>query len=473
MLKKSKFSVVDDIGSVYIGENRVFRVINPCAEKSVKKLICSGLIEELARQNLFPKTWLSDEKIDGNRLVLEHEKAGVITYPFEWSPEMMRRAALCVLKIIKISNEYGYELKDAHPYNILFCGCNPMWVDFGSIIPKKYENNPVALEQFFSSIYLPLKLYEAGLHSVYKKMWRVKGAGIPIEEYLLFKYSVLRILGINKLQFIVHAWFFLKRYLGYRSTNNLQLSKKKKIFLKLWTFLNLDIFFSNQKYVVEKIIWKVKKLQLTAKTAWSEYHKHSGLVLNDGQVILSERFNKILQIIDKLQPSTVTELAANQGVLSNEIAKRKYVKNVICTDYDEASIDRFMIHFGSNNKKIIPAVIDFMRCFHNDICEPPQNRLKSELVIALAVTHHLILTQKYELNFIFERIFSFGEKYVITEFMPLGLWNGKFSPEIPIWYTQEWFEGNLKNQCKIIESTQYEKNRILYVCRKLGVKSVM
>ena len=52
------------------------------------------------------------------------------------------------------------------------------------------------------------------------------------------------------------------------------------------------------------------------------------------------------------------------------------------------------------------------------------------------------------------------KKYIIVEFMPLGLWNGETAPELPEWYTLDWFLDNLKKYFNILKIEQTEINRI-------------
>lgn len=148
VLEKSNLSVVDDIGVVYIGENYVYRAINSIYIADVKDLLESGLIQELTSKGLFPKTEISNKRIKGHELVLQHEKISRVIYPFEWSPEMLRKAALCVLDVNQCANKYGYELKDSHPFNVLFKYNKPMYIDFGSIVKYRSINGWLAKKEF-------------------------------------------------------------------------------------------------------------------------------------------------------------------------------------------------------------------------------------------------------------------------------------------------------------------------------------
>ena len=92
------------------------------------------------------------------------------------------------------------------------------------------------------------------------------------------------------------------------------------------------------------------------------------------------------------------------------------------------------------------------------------NRIKSDLAMALAVTHHLLLTNNYSVEAIFERVKMYSEKYVMIEFMPLGLWeiNSDDKILVPEWYNEDWFKSKFETYFKIIRQEKLEDNRILF-----------
>jgi hypothetical protein len=61
------------------------------------------------------------------------------------------------------------------------------------------------------------------------------------------------------------------------------------------------------------------------------------------------------------------------------------------------------------------------------------------VVVALAVLHHLILTQRFHPRDIVREIAKYTRRYVVMEFMPLGRWTEKKSKPSPPWYTTDWF----------------------------------
>lgn len=87
---------------------------------------------------------------------------------------------------------------------------------------------------------------------------------------------------------------------------------------------------------------------------------------------------------------------------------------------------------------------------------------KSDIVVALAITHHLLLTQGFKIDEIFHKINLFSNKYVYIEFMPLGLWGGNINikPNVPSWYTKEYFEEKFKNHFTLLKKVTLESHMI-------------
>ena len=97
--------------------------------------------------------------------------------------------------------------------------------------------------------------------------------------------------------------------------------------------------------------------------------------------------------------------------------------------------------------------------------------LAGDVVIALALTHHLLLTQGYQLDAILERIVAHGRRYMIIEFMPKGLWYRGSGRPVPSWYTQEWFAAGLLRVGRILLSEKLEENRVVFLV-EIGVPDV-
>ena len=103
--------------TLYIATITFFRVINNSYKEEYENIVPRvGLFKKLIDEGLlllFEES--SDLEIDSKEIfkILEQKKLNFISYPYEWSFDMLKDAALVTLKIQKICIEYGASLKDA------------------------------------------------------------------------------------------------------------------------------------------------------------------------------------------------------------------------------------------------------------------------------------------------------------------------------------------------------------------------
>jgi hypothetical protein len=207
----------------------------------------------------------------------------------------------------------------------------------------------------------------------------------------------------------------------------------------------------------------LQKKQINSQ--WNRYHKLDSPNSNLESIDKNRfnRFNRLLELINTYckDAKSVLDLAGNQGLFSLLLYNQHRFDTIIVSDYDENAIDVAYEYFKENKKHITPIVLNW--CHHPDI-DNVTKRLKSDIVCALAVTHHVILTQKFNIDAIFERLFMYTKKYVVVEFMPLGLWGGEENyPKVPEWYNQEWFKKEFEEFFTILHIEQLEINRVVFI----------
>ena len=146
----------DPSGYIYYENNKVLRHINTCYFSVYEKFMSSGLYEELLNEGLIVshKEVIKNEK----EIVLEVEKIPYVSYPYEWTFDQLKDAALLTLKINKIAMKYGMILKDSSAYNVQFLNGKPIFIDTLSFMI--YEDNTPwgAYGQFSRHFIAPLVL---------------------------------------------------------------------------------------------------------------------------------------------------------------------------------------------------------------------------------------------------------------------------------------------------------------------------
>jgi len=426
LIKNESLSNADDVGKVFTYEGHIYRgiYINNC--ENIREMFDSGLIEELIKKRLIPNTWITDLYTDEYPLIIESERISPVTYYLEWPAEQICDAGQLVLEISKIAWKYGYSLQDCHPYNVLYSKGKMLWCDLGSF---------------------------------------KKNRSFPLQEYITFYGTTIRL--INKDSFYARCMMRMKHYPDI--FNQLRvLCGGLVIPLFLWkVLLCVNIKIAYKLPVYEKILKKLFICRARVpKTFWSEYQDFDlDVVFEDNLDGRFTRFSRIEKIIDELKPKTVFEFAANKGILACYLAQKEYISEYVASDYDEYAINELYKYVKKSkylsSKKIIPLVVDFSEEHHHINLITLDGRAKSELVIACAVTHHLLLTQYISIDKMFEKLKNYTTRYLLVEFMPLGLWDGHNAPDIPEYYTLDWFKLHMSKYFNIKLVEQLEKNRIL------------
>ena len=462
-IKVSSLSVVDDIGFVFYWKKRIFRKINSSKKSEVLNFLNNKeLMRELNSKNLIVKTELSEYTLNGD-LLLEHECISPIVYPLEMTFDMIKDCALLIIELTEVLNRHGYALKDCHLFNIAFLKSRPVFIDFGSLLKCKNKDKKTdfPLEEFTARYSIPLKLWKSGCNKMAGTLLCNTTDNLElVVDYYRLKHQILRFVPITLLRRLFRIIFIYK---------NTDIANSKKIavlpaFVQnvILTMNKYKLFFfnsTNLKRKKRKILSYNKKYSVSF---WGNYHdKHQG----QRDLSSTPRFDFIINdILKKYDINSLVDIASNQGVFSILALKAKAVKEIVCIDYDSEAINKlYLMNKGLN----LPITCIWQNPFLARSCSEKTDilneRCKSDLALALALTHHLLLSQNFNIDFIFDTIKSYSKKFVLIEFMPLGLWNGTSAPELPEWYTIDWFREHFNNHFKLIQEKQVEDNRIVFL----------
>ena len=450
-------------GYVFTWKGDIYRAIYPAAGEAISELFECGLIQELVDQGLFPGTEVTNYETRDCPMVLRHEIIPVATLPSEWSFSMLRDAAIAVLRVNQIAKRYGYQTIDAHGFNVMFYRGRPLFVDLGSFI--RIENDFHCSKpgwrpygEFMRFFYGPLKLWSTG--ESYFARHALHGIQMPMTSYWRFRHFLLRLIPLsilNRFEFYYYKYKTLntvpmEEFLQMASSSSFQ---KWGARLVLWLSRKKLLWFSSVNLEkLERKTARIKKPRVPTK--WAHYHSDTKI---------GKRFEYITNFIKERDIKTVLDMAGNAGFLSRNIVQNSAVEHVICADYDENAIDSLYCRQKEENLAIYPVVLDFSISVSDSKLKDVLQRFKSDAVLALALTHHLILTQGLTVDFILNRLKGFGKKYVLVEFMPLGHYSSvhKMTPEIPSWYTLEWFRKHFLNHFKLLHEQELDLNRVLFV----------
>ncbi len=167
----------DPAGYIFTEKSKLYRMINDAGIDDYEELMNSGLYEELIDKSML----VTHKEIKGQKnKIIQPQYIPVITYPYEWSLEQLKDAALLTLKIQKIALSYGMSLKDASAYNVQFQGSNPVFIDTLSF-EKYVEGSPwKAYKQFCQHFLAPIALMHY-VHVDLSKLLITNIDGIPLD----------------------------------------------------------------------------------------------------------------------------------------------------------------------------------------------------------------------------------------------------------------------------------------------------
>jgi hypothetical protein len=317
---------------------------------------------------------------------------------------------------------------------------------------KKSWSGYLIFKDYF---YMPLYLFTKGFSSLPQAMPLLNG---EFEPYDLFKlrYKYLSFFG-NSFQKLIFKGYYNFRRLSITRHFKLEgrLGQHKYYKYILFTKKTFQNIFTIKR--ANRQINKLKKA--TFDTYWDNYH-------TDFDFESDKRVNRIVEIINDYCPdaTTIVEVASNQGKIATHILKHTHIEKIIATDYDKNAINKLYLDVKKSNNTL-PLVYDFLRPSGKVGLPTIENRIKSDLTIGLAVTHHFLLSQNMSLKDILKKFKKITNKYIIIEFMPLGLYGGddKLIPPTPSYYTTEWFRNAFEVEFSLILDEKLEKNRHVFV----------
>lgn len=464
--KISPLSVGDPDSLVYTLNGRVFRIISRHFYETYWQKDDGRLIESLAKDELIPQTTLIKHARDHEVVTLEHQLITPVIYPYEWSFSMLQDAGILVVHLLSRLEIEGLTLKDCHPYNILFDGSKPYYVDICSLTKAAGNRGvPGAFSEFVTHYIAPLCMWSQGNEYLARQSLAHLGLSpMPTSswEQYIEGYSDL---GLTR---FLRQLISRSNQLGWRLVRRLYTIKRARKALDAIASKLPSAYRSHRIKPTHEYI--VKLSPPLRKTIWGDYHSRSF----EGKP--SDRLQTIIDEAMRLSVSSAVDLACNQGLFSEMLAQNAHIKKVISIDRDSQAIDSFYRRIKHRDaskaeeeaflQKITPVLSEFMPCGAVQPSPDLAERVRCDCVFALALTHHLLLSQGLRIEVVIKRVFDFTSKYALIEFMPLGLWDGNSAPPIPDWYNKHAFEDALTRFAHIRSVCQTEINRVLYVCEK-------
>jgi hypothetical protein len=156
----------DSSGRLFAWNGSLYRGLSGDSADFFRELIESGVIGDLVGRGLLIDSDATHLELEGYGLVVRHRTIPLVAYPHEWCAPMHKAAALAILDLISALAEHKLTLKDAHPWNVVFEGTHPVWVDLSSIEALPANGVWPSYDEFCRFSFYPLLLIAAGYERI-------------------------------------------------------------------------------------------------------------------------------------------------------------------------------------------------------------------------------------------------------------------------------------------------------------------
>ena len=397
----------DPRGFVFEQDGTLYRQVNEAGREGYEALMTSGLYDELAAKRLLVAhtevdvpggAAAADPAAPRAFRTLKPDLVPFVSHPYEWCFGQLKAAALLTLRVQRIALKHGMTLRDASAFNVQFVGARPVFIDTLSF-DRYVEGRPwVGYRQFCQHFLAPLYLM-AGRDPRLSALAASWIDGIPLDVARVLAPLRYRLRPGFLTHIALHAGA-QRRFqdAGTRPAASPRLPRKAQ--------LNL---LDSLRGAVERLSWNPDR------TVWAGYYANTNYT--DDAMEQKKRF--VAAVVDGIRPARVVDLGANTGEFS-AIAARAGAY-VVASDIDHGAVEIcFRRERAADGERVLPLVVD--------LASPPpgvgwMNRERSsfldrcagrtDLVLALALVHHLAIGNNVPLAAFFELLARVGRQAVV------------------------------------------------------------
>ncbi|MFC4147813.1 methyltransferase [Micromonospora mangrovi] len=328
--------------------------------------------------------------------VLRHERIPFVSHPYEWSFGMLRDAALLHLEILREALAAGFTTKDGSAYNLQWRGASPVFIDVGSFAPLRDGEPWAGYRQFCQTLLYPL-LLQAHLGVDFQPWLRARVDGIePDQLRPLFRGGRRLLPGVLT---HVHLHGAMQQRNAGASTADVRDQLRAAGYSRELAVAT-----------VRGLAKLVRRLdRRPGETHWADYQRTCAYSAADR--LAKERFVEGAMAAAG-SPALALDLGANDGRYARVAAR--HADYVVAVEQEPAVVDALWRALrAEGERRILPLVMD--------LADPSPGggwrgveragfaaRTRADVVLALAVAHHLALGRNVPLAEVVDQFVGFG-----------------------------------------------------------------
>ena len=325
----------------------------------------------------------------GGKMIVEHDRIDFPSFPYEWTAEMLHAAGLLTLDLAQSVLEDGLGLKDGTPYNILFRGPEPVFIDVLSFERREPGDSTwLPYAQFVRTFLLPLlanQSYGLGLDQILT----TRRDGLEPEE--VYRWSKFP----QRLRPPFFSLVSMPTWLGRKHKQDDNSIYRKKLLSDP----------EKARYILDSVLNGLRSALNRLKPAqgkssvWSDYMTTNNNYTAD-HFDAKQRF--VGEALNEFPSRSVLDVGCNTGTFS-ALAARSGAK-VVSVDYDPIVLGDVWRNARKQKLDILPLAVNITRPspgtgWRNEECSSFLSRAhgKFDAVLMLAVIHHMLVTERVPL----------------------------------------------------------------------------
>jgi SAM-dependent methyltransferase len=451
----------DPSGFVFRVEARVLRAIEPSAFTTLQDFLESEPARRFTAARRLVRTWFPDPgefapEISDRYCLAEHEPVPFVSFPAEWPAEMLACAGRLTLDLAEQCLPHGWRLKDATPYNVLFRGPSPVFVDVLSFERRDPQDALwAAYAQFVRTFLLPLFSGRA-----LTPVWIAGRDGMEPEQ-LYSSLSWIRRLTTPGLTLVS-----LPMWLSRRAEADTSLYRPRPADPDRASFTLSSAFRALRRQLD----------RLSSPRHTSHWPKYLSTQTHYTPEQFAAKESCVWCIHFEFSAGRGLDLGANTGHFS-ELAARA-CSSVVAIDSDADSVGRLWRRASQNHLDILPLVVDLCRPtpalgWRNAETTSFLDRARQsfDMVMMLAVVHHMLVSERVPLNEILDLAAELTTNLLLIEFVepsdPMFRRLARGRDALYAHLTASYFESACTNRFQILRKQPIAgSSRTLYLLRR-------
>ncbi|WP_229402028.1 class I SAM-dependent methyltransferase [Micromonospora okii] len=324
--------------------------------------------------------------------VLRHERIPFVSHPYEWTFGMLRDAALLHLEVLRAALAAGFTIKDGSAYNLQWRGAHPVFIDVGSFEPARDGEPWAGYRQFCQTLLYPL-LLTAHLGVDFQPWLRAQVDGIPAEQMRRLFTGARRLLpGVPT---HVHLHSALQRRHAAASGSEVREQLRTAGYSR-----GLALATARR---IERLIRRLRPRRV--RSHWADYR--DTCTYSAGDRAAKERF-VAAALTAGPPPELVLDLGANDGRYARLAAR--HAGYVVAVEQDPAVADELYAALRAEEQpRVLPLVMDLADPspgggWRGAERAPFARRARADVVLALAVAHHLAIGRNVPLGQVVDQL---------------------------------------------------------------------